>query len=108
MALRGKICVVFGERDGIDVSNLDCRTHRHECRADVDNMVAAGIVEWVKRPTSRKEKSVVRLKKILPRRGKVPARGLSCKIGEYAAGAVRDREAWALTMLADVREHAVR
>jgi hypothetical protein len=101
MALRGKICVVHGERDGIDLATLDCRTHRHERRSDVDAMIATGTVEWIQPPTNRKEKSVVRFLKTIPHQ-----RGLSCKIGEYAAGAVRAKETWALTMLSDIRVHA--
>lgn len=57
-----------------------------------------GDVEWIKRPSNRKDKGIVRVLK-----QNFSIRGLSCKVGTVLANAVRAKETWALVMLADLR-----
>jgi hypothetical protein len=100
MARRGRVCVLRGERSGIDFATLNCgnQSHFHISRAEAVVLEKGGDVEWLREPSNRKEKGIVRVLK-----QNFSIRGLSCKVGAILARAVRGKEAWALVMLADIR-----
>jgi hypothetical protein len=100
MGRRSMVCVLRGERDEIEAATLNCgnQSHYHISRAEAIILEKNGEVEWIREPANRKEKGIVRALK-----QNFSIRGLSCKVGTILASAVRAKEIWALTVLADIR-----
>jgi hypothetical protein len=55
-----------------------------------------GLLEWVRRPITRAEKGIVKLRRL------VATRGLSCRVGAALADGIRRRLPWARLMLAEI------
>jgi hypothetical protein len=92
-----RYCLVPGSWDAERSGPLRCedRTHPHLSDSDVWDFDRLGIVEYVRHPT-RKEKGIVKLRRLISQRG------LSCRVGEHLAEALRRRLSWAHAMRADI------
>jgi hypothetical protein len=75
----------------------DDRTHHHLSRGQVHELELDGLIEWIFFPQTNREKGIVRIRRL------IPVRGLSARIGETLAEAVRLRHPWALMMLSEIR-----
>jgi len=73
----------------VQAHRCDDGSHGHITREERNELLAAGLAEWLAFPR------VLRLKRT------VPLRGLSCKVGAYLATQVHLGRAWARVMLAD-------
>ncbi len=73
----------------VQVHRCDDGSHGHITREERNELLGAGLAEWL--VFGR----VLRLKRV------VPLRGLSCKVGLYLAMQVQLGRAWARAMLAD-------
>ena len=72
----------------------------HLSRFEAEEMVQRGTAEWIKQPTNRKEKGIVRrLKK------NFAVRGLSAKVGATLVHSLNEHHPWAGVMLADIRRN---
>jgi hypothetical protein len=77
----------------------DDNSHRHLSLREVRDLESDDLVEWIYRPTNRRDRGILRLRRpAIP-----PARGLSCRVGEALAVAVHLGLGWARTMLADIQ-----
>jgi hypothetical protein len=94
-----RYCLVPARWTPDDLARHSCadRSHVHLSRSQVWDLEREGLLEWVRRPISRAEKGIVKIRRI------VAARGLSCRIGEALAEGLRLRLPWARAMLADIR-----
>jgi hypothetical protein len=106
MAL-SKVCMLDPTHDRIDLGRLNCgnQSHTHLSRAQANELVRKGAVEWIKEPVNRGDKGIVR---VLKRNYAI--RGLSSKVGDVLAVALhvdkdikKEREPWAEIMLSDIR-----
>ncbi len=100
MSRRAGVCVVNAERGTVDPATLNRgdRSHFHISQAEARTQEKSGEVEWVKEPKSRGDKGIVRLLK-----ENYSIRGLSAKVGQTLAAAVRNQEPWARVMLTEMR-----
>lgn len=109
---RKRFCLVGPRWSLADLERLTCgdRSHCHLSRAGVYDLEKHRAIAWLAvrvgntfvpnaRPTidERYEGGIVRICKIFP------LRGVSAGLGEYLAAAVRERESWAVAMLAQIR-----
>lgn len=111
MALKN-VCSIPRSWSLEDYSRHTCDdgSHTHLSRSQVHDLNQQGLVVWLSTAATRREKSVVW---ILPHRtvserrahpggsivGSIVNTGLSYRIGEYHADAVRRRQPWAVVML---------
>jgi hypothetical protein len=73
----------------VQTHRCDDGSHAHITRDERNELLAAGVVDWLLFPR------VLRLKRT------VPLRGLSSKVGAYLAIQVQKGRVWARVMLAD-------
>lgn len=88
---RRVFCLVAAHWTPTEVQTHRCDdgSHGHITREERNELLSAGLAEWLAYPR------VLRLKRT------VPLRGLSCKVGAYLATQVQKGRAWARVMLAD-------
>jgi hypothetical protein len=94
-----RYCLVPATWNLADCSAHSCGdgSHVHLSRAQLWDLEADGLIEWMHRPANRHDKGIVQLRRL------VGTRGLSARVGAVLAEAVRLRLDWALLMLSDIR-----
>lgn len=110
-------CLLPANFAGAQLETLNCGagTHLHLSHAELrefrdlrlieteDDSAGQPHVVWLRAPNQRERiRGVVRLAR------RLGLRGLSCLVGEDLAAAVRSRQAWALTMLDEIRQRVDR
>ena len=96
---RRRYCLIPQTWTFADIEAACClnSSHVHLTRAEVYAFEREGVIEWLYRPTRNCEKGIVRLNV------RLTSLGLSIRVGEYLANAIRDRRLWAAVMFAEMK-----
>lgn len=111
--MQNRICIVNRNVDEAEFREKhSCRNgrHRHISRAQMEEANRQGFIEPHEEESKTKDALTPRFllewlipDQVLRYKCEVPLRGLSAKVGEYHAGAVMNRDVWALARLAEVQ-----
>ena len=92
-------CLVPAWWTAAEIESRSCtdRSHPHLSHTKVWEFERDDLLEWIRRPMSNRDKGIVKIRRLIRRRG------LSAEVGVPLADAIRQNLPWAFLMFADIK-----